>query len=76
MHNLFNYGWVHSRPGLGCGVLPHTKLNHKKTRYLNFGTGMRVRYWVPQKLPQIYTVIVYICIGKVALFSVYICGNI
>ena len=23
-------------------------------------------YWVPQKLPQIYTVIAYICIGKVA----------
>ena len=23
-------------------------------------------YWVPQKLPQIYTEIVYICIGKVA----------
>ena len=23
-------------------------------------------YWVPQKLPQIYTVIVYFCIGKVA----------
>ena len=25
-----------------------------------------VKYWVPQKLPQIYTVIAYICIGKVA----------
>ena len=23
-------------------------------------------YWVPQKLPQVYTVIAYICIGKVA----------
>ena len=23
-------------------------------------------YWVPHKLPQIYTVIVYICIRKVA----------
>ena len=33
-------------------------------------------YWVPQKLPQIYTVIVYICIEKVACFAVYICGNI
>ena len=33
-------------------------------------------YWVPQKLPQIYTVIAYICIGKVAWFAVYICGNI
>ena len=29
-------------------------------------------YWVPQKLPQIYTVIAYICIGKVAWFAVYI----
>ena len=33
-------------------------------------------YWVPQKLPQVYTVIVYICIGKVAGFEVYICANI
>ena len=29
-------------------------------------------YWVPQKLPQIYTVMAYICIGKVAWFGVYI----
>ena len=33
-------------------------------------------YWVPQKLPQKYIVIAYICIGKVAWFAVYICGNI
>ena len=33
-------------------------------------------YWVPQKLPQICTVIAYICIGKVAWFAVYICGNL
>ena len=33
-------------------------------------------YWVPQKLPQIYTVIVYIFIGKVELFAVYNCANI
>ena len=33
-------------------------------------------HWVPQKLPQIYTVIACICIGKVAWFAVYICGNI
>ena len=33
-------------------------------------------YWVPQKLSQIYTVIAYICIGKVSWFAVYICGNI
>ena len=33
-------------------------------------------YWVPQKLPQIYSVIAYICIGKVTRFAVYICGNI
>ena len=33
-------------------------------------------YWVPQTLPPIYTVMVYICIGKVAGFAVYICGNI
>ena len=37
-----------------------------------FTTGV----WVPQKLPQIYTVLAYICIGKVAGFAVYICGNI
>ena len=34
------------------------------------------RYWVPQKFPQIYTVIAYIFIGKVAWFAVYICGNV
>ena len=33
-------------------------------------------YWVPQKLPQIYTLIAYICVGKVAWFAVYICGDI
>ena len=33
-------------------------------------------YWVPQKLPQIYTVIAYICIEKVAWFEVYIYGNL
>ena len=27
-------------------------------------------YWVPQKLPQIRTVIAYICIGRVAWFAV------
>ena len=27
---------------------------------------LKIRYWVPQKLPQIYTVIAYIYIGKVA----------
>ena len=32
-------------------------------------------YWVTQKLPQICTVISSICIGKVAWFAVYICGN-
>ena len=33
-------------------------------------------YWVPQRLPQIFTVIMYIWIGKVAWFAVYICGNL
>ena len=28
-------------------------------------------YWVPRKLLQIYSVIVYICIGKVAWFAIY-----
>ena len=32
-------------------------------------------YWVTQKLPQIYTVILRIRIGKVAWFAVYIYGN-
>ena len=32
--------------------------------------------WVPQKLPQIYTVMAIIRIGKVAVIAVYICGNI
>ena len=30
------------------------------------GEVVKIRYWVPRKLPQIYTVIAYICIGKVA----------
>ena len=33
-------------------------------------------YWVPQKLAQIYTVIAYICIGKVVWFAIYICCNL
>ena len=32
-------------------------------------------YWVTHKLPQIRTVILRICIGKVAWSAVYICGN-
>ena len=33
------------------------------------------QYWVTQKLPQMCTVILRICIGKVAGFVVHICGN-
>ena len=32
-------------------------------------------YWVTQKLPQIWTVILRIRIGKVVWFALYICGN-
>ena len=32
-------------------------------------------YWVTQKLLQCCTVILRICIGKVAYFAVYICSN-
>ena len=32
-------------------------------------------YWVTQKSPQICSVILRICIGKVAWFAVYICSN-
>ena len=32
-------------------------------------------YWVPQKLPQIYTVIASVYIGKLVWFTVYICDN-
>ena len=35
-----------------------------------------LRYWVTQKWPKICTVILHICIGKIAWFSVYICGNL
>ena len=31
--------------------------------------------WETLNLPQIFTVISRICIGKVAWFAVYICGN-
>ena len=33
-------------------------------------------YWVPQKLPQIYTIIAYICIGKIAWYALYICCKV
>ena len=39
-------------------------------------TGNIIRFWVPKKLPQIYTVISYTCIWTVACFAVYICGII
>ena len=32
--------------------------------------GIDRMHWVHQKLPQIYTVIAYTCIGKVARFAV------
>ena len=35
-----------------------------------------MKFWGPHNLPQIYIVIVYNCIGKVAGFAVYICGNL
>ena len=38
-------------------------------------TAIAVIYWVTQKLPQICTVILRICVCKVAWFAVYICGN-
>ena len=47
----------------------HTVALHRK-KLCNMSV---VCYWVPQKLPQIYTLIAYICIGKVAWFAVYIC---
>ena len=43
---------------------------------LSFSLPLRVyRYWVTQKLPQICTVIMRICVGKVVWFAVHICGN-
>ena len=42
--------------------------------YLCFWLSLCV-YWVTQKLPQICTVILRICIGNFAGFAVYICGN-
>ena len=32
-------------------------------------------YWVTQKIPQICTVILRICIGIVAWFAAFLCGN-
>ena len=37
--------------------------------------GVLQIYWVTQELPQICTVNFRICIGTVAWFAVYICGN-
>ena len=39
-------------------------------------TRKRGIYWVPQKLSQICTVILKICIGKVAWFPEFVCGNL
>ena len=44
--------------------------------YLNIYCLDKLIYWVTQKLKHLYTVIFCICIGKVALFAVYICGNL
>ena len=74
-----------------CGfalLLTWTVLNWNKVCYIVFNITTHKSvinrslymnleyYWGPQKLPQICTLISYICIGKVAGFEVYICGNI
>ena len=53
----------------------HTKyINHIKLELFIIGI-IEEPHWVPQKLPQICTVILRIHIGKVAWFVGYICGN-
>ena len=41
----------------------------------DFSTEKMSLYWLAQKWPQIFTIILRFCIGKVAWFAVYICGN-
>ena len=43
--------------------------------YVVLKSQTNLMYWATQKLPQICTEILRICIGKVAWFAVYICDN-
>ena len=57
-------------------VLNHPRpLKKHLTQWFCYYTSVLDNYWVTQKLPQIFTVIFRICIGKVAWFAVYICDN-
>ena len=54
-------------------VVPVSKINVWKNQHVVILLANELslpNYWVPQKLPQIYTVIACICIGKVAWFAV------
>ena len=71
-------------PSNGCFIIqisPQAELRlppeAKAQDYVRHSGSVRfLRYWVHQKLPQIYTVISYKCVGKVAWFALYICGNL
>ena len=54
---------------LFCFFLPAPYPGFQAVYFMNFQGLSSIKfcvYWVPQKLPKIYTVIAYICIGKVA----------
>ena len=57
-----------------CREFSRSVLHSTQPFFLHFWI-LHPTYWVPQKLPQIYTVIAYICIGKASWFEVYICSN-
>ena len=60
-------------------AFPGRKTRHRSSVHIfiseKFTFIIKWTYWLPQKLPQIYTVIASIRIGKVAWCAVYICGN-
>ena len=67
------------RPGCSCFVIwcyrwLICQINEERTQEAPWSIDRVKYYWVTQKLPQICTVILRICIGKVARFVVYICG--
>ena len=68
IHRKESIKWINI---LWQGVILRKNTRRRATA-MSVYANLPSRYWVPQKLPQIYTVIAYNCIGKVAWSAVYI----
>ena len=67
---MLNKNWTHAAPNESIPICICVAAFDLHIQMID-----QLTYWVTQKLPQICTLILRICIGKVAWFAVYICDN-